>query len=137
MPNTTNPTGSDMWPDTRNHANDPSEIGNTRHMQQLAQNYTPNYDPMRADRPLSYPHVDELREQIEPLLLSWDTIYGTELDTNQKHALLYEVIPNIIALITTKRAEWLIKELESFTGCPPILFEKTLVERIKELKEGK
>lgn len=47
---------------------------------------------------------DELRYKLEAQLLEWAKGYGVTLDTDQKHALLYGVIPDQLSLIRQDRA---------------------------------
>lgn len=46
---------------------------------------------------------EKIREQTVKLLLDWEKAYSVDLSIEDKHALLYGVVPNIIELITADR----------------------------------
>lgn len=46
---------------------------------------------------------ENTREQIVILLLDWEKKYSINLSIEDKHALLYGVVPDIIELITADR----------------------------------
>ena len=46
---------------------------------------------------------EKIREQIVILLLDWEKKYSINLSVEDKHALLYGVVPDIMQLITAER----------------------------------
>lgn len=74
------------------------------------------------------------REDIEKLLLNWEKTYSVSLDTSQKHALLYGVVPDLLVAIDQYHKQGKLEELYQAWMLKDEIVREYLEKRMADIK---